>query len=484
LPRSFRVSALVPLSVLCLSLCTSALRAQEGTSASNLPRGVSVVTSGYDLPPDSYSLLVQEIGASTPLFAVNADVPMNPASAVKALTTLAALEVLGPAYSWRTEIHALGPIADGTLDGDLLLKGGGDPFLVEDSFRNMLKMLQRRGVTRISGDLVIDASLFDPSVSAAPMIDNDTNRSYNVLPHPLMVNFQTVNFFFYPHGNGSDVIVKADPELPNLSITNQMRLANTACSGYQRGVSFSEDPADANGVIFSGNFPARCQEFVLQRAVLDAPNYAYGLFRKLWQELGGEFAGDLRQEPTPVDHQPLIVWESEPLSDVIKSINKYSNNMMTRQLLLTLAVEKYGPPATVENGVRAVQDYLGALGIDHSAMVLSNGAGLSRDARMTATLFNAVLQRGYRINTMPEFLASLPLAGEDGTMRMRLRNGGTRGSMHVKTGSLEGVASVAGYVHARSGRQYVVVSMLNSAQADDGPGRELADALLAWAYEQ
>jgi D-alanyl-D-alanine carboxypeptidase/D-alanyl-D-alanine-endopeptidase (penicillin-binding protein 4) len=299
-----------------------------------------------------------------------------------------------------------------------------------------------------------------------------------------MVNFQTVNFFFYPHSNGSDVIIKADPELPNLTLTNQLRLANAACSGYQRGVSFSEDPADANGVIFAGNFPARCREFVLQRAVLDAPNYAYGLFRKLWQELGGEFAGDLRLEATPLEHQPLIVWESEPLSDVIKSINKFSNNMMTRQLLLTLAVEKYGPPATVENGGRAVQDYLGALGIDHSAMVLSNGAGLSRDARMTATLFNAVLQRGYRINTMPEFLASLPLAGEDGTMRMRLRNGGTRGSMHVKTGSLEGVASVAGYVHARSGRQFVVVSMLNSAQADDGPGRELADALLSWAYEQ
>ena len=158
--------------------------------------------------------------------------------------------------------------------------------------------------------------------------------------------------------------------------------------------------------------------------------------------------------------------------------------MMTRQLLLTIALEKSGPPATVENGVRAVQEYLAALGIDHSAMVLVNGAGLSRDARMTARLFYEVLQRGYRINTMPEFLASLPLAGEDGTMRTRLRNGGTRGAMHVKTGSLDNVASVAGYVHARSGRQFIVVSMLNHPQADAGPGQELADALLSWAYEQ
>jgi len=463
-------------------LMVGALFAQDATM---LPTGVRIITEGHDLPPTSYALLVQEVGTDTPLLAINAQQPMHPASAIKTVTTLAALELLGPSYTWHTELHALGTVNDdGTLDGDLLIRGGGDPFLVEEYFRNMLKALMRRGVTRISGDLVIDESLYDPSVGAEPMIDDDTNRSYNVLPHPLMVNFQTVTFFFYPHGNGSEVIVKSDPELPNLKIANRLKLASAACGGFQRGIAFSEDPADPNGVVFDGNFPARCSEFALQRAVLDAPNYAYGLFRKLWQELGGEFAGELRMGVTPEGATPVVVWESEPLSDVIKSINKFSNNLMTRQLLLTIAVEKFGPPATVENGVRAVQDYLTALGIDHDAMMLGNGAGLSRDARMTAKLFNDVLQRGYRINTMPEFVASLPLAGEDGTMRTRLRSGATRGAMHVKTGTLNEVAAVAGYVHARSGRHFVVVSMLNNPDADAGPGQELADALLAWAYEQ
>ncbi len=469
-------------SILALLALPLIAHAQE---AATLPAGVRIVTSGYKLPEDSYTLLVQEVGADTPLLAVNADKPMNPASTIKTVTTLTALELLGPAYTWHTELHALGPVSDdGTLDGDLLIKGGGDPFLVEEYFRNMLKALQRRGVTRISGDLVIDDTLFDPSVSLEPMIDSDTNRSYNVLPHPLMVNFQTVTFYFYPHSNGRDVIVRADPELPNLAIENRLRIANGACTGFQRGISFAENPADPFGVIFSGNFPSRCTEYSLQRAVLDTPNYAFGLFRKIWQELGGEFAGALRMQAAPMDSTPLVVWQSEPLSDVIKSINKFSNNMMTRQLLLTLAVEKFGPPATVANGVRVVQEHLSALGIDHSAMVLSNGAGLSRDARMTARLFNAVLQHGYRINTMPEYLASLPLSGEDGTMRTRMRNGGMRGAMHVKTGTLDGVASVAGYVHARSGRHFIVVSMLNHPDADAGPGQELADALLGWAYEQ
>lgn len=454
-------------------------------SESTLPNRVRVVTNGYKLPADSYSLLVQEVGADTPLLAINADTPRNPASTIKTVTTLAALELLGPAYTWKTELHAGGTIMDdGTLSGDLVIKGGGDPFLVEEYFRNMLKALMRRGVTRISGDLVIDDSLFDPSVFAEPMIDADTNRSYNVLPHPLMTNFQTVSFYFYPHANGRDVIVRPDPELPNLNITNRLRLEDRACGGFQRGVAFAVDPVDPNGVTFDGRFPSRCTEFVLQRAVLDAPNYAYGLFRKLWQELGGEFAGGLRFGLVPEGSTPLVVWQSEPLADVIKSINKFSNNMMTRQLLLTLAVEKFGPPATVANGGRAVQDYLSSLGIDHSAMVLSNGAGLSREARMTARLFNDILQHGYRISTMPEFVASLPLSGEDGTMRTRLRSNGMRRAMHVKTGTLDDVAAIAGYVHARSGKNYVVVSLLNYKDADAGLGQELADALLAWAYEQ
>jgi len=448
-----------------------------------IPSGVQVVLDGHKVADDAYTLYVQEVGSATPLLAVNAGLPLNPASTMKTLTTLAALEVLGPNYTWYTEIHALGTITDGTLEGDLLIKGGADPFLVEEYFRNMLKALHRRGVQRISGDLLIDASLFDPSVSAQPLIDNDSNRSYNVLPHALAVNFQTVNFYFYPHQNGRDVVVAADPVLPNLQIDNQLRLQQSACTGFQRGVAFREDAARST-VIFSGQYPARCSEYSLARTVLDAPNYAFGLFRKLWAEIGGEFAGGLRLELAPAEREPLVTWASPPLGDVIKSINKYSNNMMTRQLLLTLAFERFGKPATVENGILAVREYLDSHGIDHSTMVMVNGAGLGRQVRLTSAMLNQVLQRGHTISLMPEFVASLPVGGIDGTMRNRRLTGGAQGNMHIKTGSLDGVAAIAGYVHARSGKDYVVIAMLNQPQADTGPGQELGDALLSWVYQQ
>lgn len=471
-------------------LATLVLIMQTASAADigDVPPAVRVVTSGYSFPADAYALLVQEVGNPTPLLAVNTALPMNPASTIKTLTTLTGLEVLGADYTWETRIHAVGPINDGTLHGDLLIQGGADPFLVEEHVRSMLKVLRRRGIQRITGDLILDNSLFDTSVRAGSPVDNQSGRAYNVLPEALLFNFQVVNFYFYPHGNGRDVIVQSDPALPNLTIDNRLQLRDGSCTGFQRGISFSENK-NTNTVTFSGQHPASCGEYSMTRAVLDAAQYNYGLFQVLWRELGGEFDGQLREAAlhdlsADADAPPIVVWRSPPLADVIKSINKYSNNMMTRQLLLTLGLQHDGAPASVETGIDAVRSYLSDIGIDHSELIMANGSGLSRDTRLTAGMLGELLQRGFRIATMPEFVASLPLAGMDGTMQSRLTSGDGHGSIHVKTGSLDDVAGLAGYVHAQSGKHYVVVVLVNHHQAHAGPGQELGDALLRWVWRQ
>ncbi len=483
-PRMARrtlVGGLLPTLVLALLVSASG---QDSDEDSTLPAEIQVVVSGHGFGQESYALLVQAVDEDQPILAVNRDRSFNPASTMKILTTLAGLELLGVDYTWETAIYAMGPITDETLAGDLLIKGGGDPFLVEEHFRAMLKTLKRRGVSRIEGDLVIDDSFFDSSVRNNPTIDGQPNRAYNVGPHALAANFQTVNFFFYPHANGRDVIIRADPDLANLTIANRLRLVDAPCAGFQRGIAFDTDPSDPNGVIFSGQYPSRCEEYVLSRAVLDAPQYAFGLFQMLWRELGGELTGGVRLGRAPDDAEPMVVWPSPPLGDVIKSLNKYSNNLMARHLLLTLGAEAVGTPATVESGIRALEAYLDNLAIGRDALVVENGAGLSREARLTAGMLGALLQRGFRISTAPEFVASLPIAGIDGTMSDRLEDEPAEGNIHVKTGSLDGVIAVAGYVRARSGADYVVVGLLNHDQADAGPGEELMDSLLAWAYGQ
>ncbi|HTQ99880.1 MAG TPA: D-alanyl-D-alanine carboxypeptidase/D-alanyl-D-alanine-endopeptidase [Candidatus Acidoferrum sp.] len=462
----------------------AALPLLAAAQTATLPPRMKLVIDGHKLPADSYGFYVQQAGDGPTLLSVNPNHPLNPASTMKVLTTLAALEQLGPEFTWNTRVYAQGELKDGTLNGDLLIKGGGDPYLLEDQVRNMLKALQRTGIKRISGDLVLDTSYFAPEVAQDSPIDNQSERAYNVLPNALMSNFQAVTFYFRPAADGKHVVIDADPKLANLDITNNLRLKPGACEGYQRGVRFNEDEARNEHVTFSGDFPAGCHEFALVRAVMTPEQFFYGLFTQLWRELGGEFAGKLRLAAVPADSKPLLVWTSPPLSEVIRSINKYSNNLMTRQTLLTLGAERYTAPATVSSGANVVGEYLQMLGIDGSPLVVANGSGLARESRITAGLMNQVLQHGQRSPFMAEFIASLPINGIDGTMRNRLRAGPMRGNMHVKTGTLDQVSAVAGYVTAKSGKQYTVVGLLNHDQADRGPGVELMDALLAWVFEQ
>lgn len=473
-----RVLFLVVAAVLSLTA------ANVHADASALPERVQLVIDGHDLPASSFSFYVREIGADAPLLSVNADRPMNPASAMKTITTLAALESLGPAYTWQTELYALGPIEDGVLHGDLLMKGGGDPFLVEDQLRSMLKSLQRAGVEHVEGNLVLDGSYFDPSVEDGDLIDNQAGRSYNTWPNAVIANFQSMTFYFYPHPNGHDVIIRTDPRLPNVTVTNRLTQANRSCGGYQRGISFNLNPSDPSEVIFEGRFPSRCDRYQMVREVLDAPDYTFGLFMELWKELGGTLDGGLRRGQVPDDLEPIVVWNSVPMSDIIKSINKYSNNLMTRHLLLTLGAEILGPPATVEKGIEAVKNYLELQSLDSQQLTMSNGAGLSRDTRVTATLLNEVLQTAWASPWMPEYVASLPINGFDGTMKNRVRGRQMSGRMHVKTGSLDEVAAVNGFVYSRSDRVFAVSAMVNHELADRGPGVELLDALLTWVYQQ
>lgn len=475
---SLLVTVIVGLNFAVLS------QAQEVPPNSEVPQRIQRVVDGHKLPETSFSFLVQEVGTDTPLFSMNASIPMNPASAIKTVTTLAALESLGPAFNWQTELYALGPVSNGVLQGDLLMKGGGDPFLVEDQLRNMLKSLQRAGVEHITGNLVLDGSYFDASAENGELIDNQAGRAYNTRPNAVIANFQAMTFFFYPHPNGRDVIIHTDPRLPNVKVTNRLRLANRSCGGYQRGISFNLNPEDPSEVIFEGNFPARCSRYQMVREVLDAPDYTFGLFQELWMELGGTLDGDLLRGQVPDDLEPIVIWNSVPLSDVIKSINKYSNNLMTRHLLLTLGAEVLGPPATVDKGVEAMKNYLELKSLDSTQLTLSNGAGLSRDTRITAELLNDMLQSAWSSPYMPEFVASLPINGMDGTMRNRVRGSRMSGRMHVKTGSLDEVAAVAGFVYSQSDKVYSVVGMVNHELADRGPGAELLNEFLTWVYLQ
>ncbi|MDE0157522.1 MAG: D-alanyl-D-alanine carboxypeptidase/D-alanyl-D-alanine-endopeptidase [Gammaproteobacteria bacterium] len=468
-------------SRIVLFLFIAGLHAWAG--AAELPKPIDFVIRGHRIPSDAYSLYVREIGKQEPVLAVNPETPFNPASVIKIIPTLAALELLGPAYRWKTEVYTLGGIREGVLEGDLLFKGYGDPYLVSEEFRKIPEELRRRGIRDITGDLLIDASWFRIAHEDPGAFDNDPYRTYNVLPNAFLVNFKAVRFHFYPAPDGRNVMVHPEPELAGLKIDNRLRLRKRYCGGFQRGVAVTvPDSKTADQVIFSGRFPTGCSHYVLSRSLLTHETYAYGAFKPIWRQLGGTIDGRVRTSAAPATDGPFLVHHSRPLSDIIRLINKFSNNVMTRQLLLTLGAELEEPPGTAAKGIRVIDGYLTGLGLDTRTLNIDNGAGLSRDARASAKLLADILAHAWTITYRPEFISSLSISGVDGTAKYRLKHKAASGYAHVKTGRIDDVSAVAGYVHARSGREYIVVGMMNRKLAHKGHGKELMNALVAWAY--
>ncbi len=465
-----------------LLLCMSAAQAASA-ERHELPSPVLDVLRGHDQPEDTYSAWVQEIGEADPVLAVNADQPRNPASTIKLLTTFLALEDLGPAYTWPTVAYLGGPLEDEVLDGDLYLKGYGDPYMVTERFWLFLRGLRQRGLRKIRGDLIIDNSYFAPEPVDPGAFDGQAYRIYNVQPDAFLVNFKAVSFLFRPDPQTNRLRIVADPWPANLEIQNQVDLTDQGCGGFQRGIQFAvAEAARRPTVSFSGRFSRSCDEYRLSRSVLSAPEYAYGVFRRLWEDSGGSLGGGLRVEPVPEELEPFEEFESKPLSELIRSVNKWSNNVMTRQIFLTMGAERFGPPATVEKARRAAQMSLREHGLDFPELVLDNGAGLSRRTRISARSLARVLLAAHAGPYQAEYESSLALAGIDGTLRRRFRNEELTGQMHLKTGRLNGVFAMAGYVRGRAGREYVVVAIQNARDAHRGPGEEAHVALLRWVY--
>ncbi len=447
----------------------------------DLPVGVRALLNLRQLPAESLSIYVQDVESGEVVLEWLAHEPRNPASAMKLLTTLVALDVLGPAYRWKTDVYALGDVSDGTLEGDLALKGHGDPFLVTERIWQLIRDIRRSGVTKITGDLLLDDSHFDVGQHDPAAFDRQPLRAYNVAPNALLMNFKVVRYWFEP--DGSAVRVRLDPNLENLTIDNRLTTRPGSCRGYQRGITVTMNNAN-DEVTFSGKFPSGCKAYAMDRTVLSHNQFAWGVFASMWKDSGGQFDGAWRNTVIDDELEPLLSFESSSLATTIASVNKHSNNVMARHLMYTLSAEVLGAPGTEQGGREVVSAWLAERGLDSPHFRLDNGAGLSRDARITAAGMAALLQFAWRQPYMPEYLASMSLTGLDGTLSRRFRNSNLVGKAHLKTGSLDHVAAIAGYLQGRSGRRYAVVVMQNYDDVHRGPGDEIQETLLRWLYER
>ncbi len=459
----------------------AALALAPAIAAEPLPAPVAAALRAAGVPTANAAVFVQEIGAPGPLVAVNTGKPMNPASTMKLVTTLAALELLGPTFTWKTEAWAAGTQQGDALDGDLVLRGQGDPKLTIENFWLMLRALRARSLREIRGDLVLDRGYFEANGHDPSTFDSEPLRPYNVGPDALLVNFKSFRFTFAPAADGRAALVTVEPRSSLLELTHAVRLADGPCNDWRAKLKAEFNGNDGKArARFAGSYPTSCREKTWNVAMQSHSNYVYGVFRQLWEEMGGSIRGGVRDGAVPAAARLLYTHESPSLAEVVRDINKFSNNVMARQLYLTLSAEMLKAPGRADRSGQVIQAWLAQKGLDFPELVLDNGSGLSRAERIGAGNMGRLLLAAYASPVMPEFIASMPLVAQDGTMKRRLKYESIAGQAHIKTGSLTDARTLAGYVHDGAGRRFAVVFFVNHPNADATQGAQ--DALLNWVY--
>ncbi len=460
--------------------------------AQGLPPEVDAALARAKIPREAMAvLLVDAQGQAAPRVNHRAGVPMNPASTIKLVTTFAALELLGPGYTWSTPVFVDGAVRDGTLYGNLTIQGQGDPRLVLERLWLLLRRVQGLGIHTIAGDIILDNTAFAVPAIDPSAFDGEPLRPYNAAPDALLLNFKSVVMTFVPEPGGAVARVQFDPPLAGVQLQTTVTLLAGECPDYRSALR--ADFSDPKAIRFAGGYAQSCGEKVWPVAYADPKTYATRAVQGLWQEMGGKLNGSVRMGSLPgtmaAAYKPVFELRSAPLAEIVRDINKYSNNVMAQQVYLTLG-RVLTPPAPVA-GIADAVTTPGSFEASHKVVqrwwterlgtddmpVLENGSGLSRNERISANGLGRLLQAAYTSPLMPELMGSLPINGVDGTLRRAKTR--SNGYAHLKTGSLNEVVAVAGYVHAPAGKRYVLVAIVNHPNAR--AARPAIDAMVDWA---
>jgi len=511
---------------------------------SKLPPEVATLLPELTLQPSQISAYVRRVDDAQPLLAFNAEQPRVPASTTKLVTSIAALDLLGPSYQWRTEVLITGQITASTLDGDLYIKGYGDPFLTTEAYAALIRTVREKGIHHIAGNVVFDNSQLVPTTAKRGDFDGAAHKSYNALPAALSLNRQVTYVHLYNDRERGGVGVYTEPPLSHLEIVNNAQVVQAPCRGrhHRLSIAISEPesppgtqqavqtaasptaapgaespagagdigapeplpadepapplpapmaPADPNDsgiarLTITGNFASECPDETIPRLILDPEQHAAAAFDAIWRDLGGRIDGRVVAAPTPDDAEVFHIAYSQPLHEILRTVNKWSDNLMARMIFLGLGVDYAGRPGSVEQSREALWHWLAERGFSFPELVIDNGSGLSRDTRIAAASLGELLTWSYQQPWMPELMASLSIMGVDGTLTKRMRKEPIEGRAHMKTGTVRDASCIAGYVLDPQGQRWVVVVLVNALPGQTlqaWRGHAVHHALLRWVFD-
>ena len=473
--------------------------AQSANAVDALPPSVSAALARAGVPASAFSALVVPLDTNAQeRLRHRANASVNPASVMKLVTTYAAIDLLGPDFTWNTRFYSDGGVSQGVLRGNLYVRGGGDPKLVLERIQAAFMNLQDQGVRVILGDMVLDHSAFEVPAIDPGAFDGEALRPYNATPDALLVNFKSVVLTFQPDTAAGVARVTSEPPMAGLAIDAAVPLSRAACGDWRGSLQARFN--DANSIRFEGRYPGSCGERVWPVAYQDPASYAARSLEGLWRATGGAITGAVRAGLTPPGARLLHEANSLPLSDIITDVNQWSNNVMAQQVFLTLGqlsptrvltestlADRLAPVRTArfERSREVVANWWKrTFGLRYTAPVLDNGAGLSRTERITPDALVGLLRHAAAHPQGSQFVQSLSIAGINGTTARMARGAqsAARGNAWLKTGTLRDVTGIAGYVNAVNGQRYAVVGFVNDPNAP--AARPALEALVEWAAGQ
>ncbi len=440
-----------------------------------LPASVVAILRAKGVNTHGVSAFVQDVNSSRPLLAYQEKTSRVPASVMKLITSYAALGTLGPNYRWPVDVYTKGQVKNGTLNGDLIIKGYGSPEFNTNELRKVLHGIRQKGIRNVNGRVVFDNSYFNSISQHAGAFDGKAQSAYNARPDALLFN-ERLNTFKVS-AFGKRVHVSSTTPTHNLKIVNRMRKSKRGC---RTRINISKRGVQTIAT-FSGRYSRRCGTRAYTRVISEPSNMIYGAMKAMWKrDVGGTLKTRFAMGRAPVNAQPLLRTYSRTLAEILPTIDKDSNNVMARQLLLTIGAKKYGR-GTERNGANAVGAWLVSRGLNFPELRIENGSGLSRVARISARHVGDLLMDAYRSPYRNHLMQSLAVAGVDGTMKRRLKRTRVRGRGYFKTGTLRDVRSIAGYVKAADGKVYVMSILHNDPRAKR---RALPahDKLIEWVH--
>ena len=458
----------------------------RASAANVLPPAVANAIAASGLSPKSFGVFAQQVEGERTAIAFNHERPFTMASTTKVVTSLAALDLLGPFYRWRTSAFALGTLAEGKLIGDLLIVGGGNAQLTSADLQAWFRRIREQGLREIDGNIVLDRYAFQLSeVDHANTPAQAADQPRHVRPDAMTLDEGVLGVVIQPT-KGARPAVALQQKLADVRLDNQATMGEACDASAQ----WSDARKSRAVVVVQGSWGPTCGKRVITFVPPADSGVAVRSLPSMWAAAGGVLRGKVvaapvvqgvSPMPTRVDGtplEPLSFHRSKPLTELVRDINKASDNVGARNLMLSLSPGYPEKPATLVGAQKVVNLWLREQGLAQGDVEVENGSGLSHSERAKPRALVQLLRRGWVADQAQAFFESLPIAGVDGTLKNRLQGSRTKGQAYLKTGTLNDTVALAGYVHAVSGKMYALAVFVNDLKAEKG--RAALDAIVDW----